>query len=313
MADTLDRRTFLAASAAAATVVAAKPATASTTATYQDGTSPWPLVINASTIRPVPPMEKIAITAETGWDGIELWNNDLEQLEEEGHSLKDVAKRMEDLGIFVPNIIGLWDCMPPTEEAFVASLDATRERMRRAADIGAHYVAAVPSPDRADFDLAWGAACYRRLLEMGREDYGITVGCEFVGFLKGVHRLGQAAAIALDADDPEACLICDTFHLWRGGSGFRGIRHLDPRFIAIFHWNDVPEGLVRAEGKDADRVYPGEGQLPLHGLLRDLRDMGYERALSLELFRREHWESDPRQVAATGLQMMRENIAEALA
>jgi sugar phosphate isomerase/epimerase len=315
MGNALDRRTFLTATAAGFSAAALAGNTAAESpapAKYQEGISPWPLALNASTIRPAAPMEKIAIAAKTGWDGLELWINDLEQLEEEGHNLKEVAKQMQDQGLYVPNIIGLWECMPETEEAFEASLEKTRERLRRSADIGSLFVAAIPSPDREDFDLAWGAECYRRLIEIGRADYGITVAFEFVGFLKGVHRLGQAAAIALDANDPDACLICDTFHLWRGGSGFNGIRHLDPKFIADFHWNDIPAATVREEGGDADRVYPGDGHLPLHQLLRDLRDMGYSRALSLELFRRDHWESDLQEVAATGLRKMRENIAAAL-
>ena len=315
MTQGLDRRSFFATAAAGlgAATLAGKAAHAATLPLkYQEGISPWPLALNASTIRPAAPMDKIAIAAETGWDAIELWINDLEQLEADGHNLKEVAKQIQEKGLFVPNIIGLWDCMPEGEDAFAASLEKTRERMRRCSDIGSHFVAAIPAPDRPDFDLAWGAECYRRLLDIGRNDYKLTVAVEYVGFLKGVFRLGQASAIGLDANDPDACLICDTFHLWRGGSGFNGIRHLDPNFIANFHWNDIPKETVREEGGDADRVYPGDGDLPLHQLLRDLRDIGYTRTLSLELFRREHWESDLKEVAATGLRKMRENIAGAL-
>jgi len=309
----MNRRGFLrtslagvGATAAVSTALAAAPEKR-----YQEGVSPWPLALNASTIRPTPPLEKIRIAAETGWDALELWINDLEQIESEGGNLKEVAKQIEDLGLFVPNIIGLWECMPPTEEAFEQSLEKTRERMRRSADVGSHYVAAIPAPDREDFDLKWGAECYRRLLEIGRNDYGITVAFEFVGFLKGVHRLGQAAAIAIDADHPDACIICDTFHLYRGGTGFQGVRHLAPTAIANFHWNDMPADVPQFEGKDEHRIYPGEGILPLTQVLKDLKAIGYERTLSLELFRREHWEQDPKVVAETGLRKMRENITAA--
>lgn len=313
MANELSRRGFLAASMAGAGLVAtnACAAAAPLEKKFQEGVSPWPLALNASTIRPTAPMDKIEIAAATGWDAIELWINDLEDLEKDGHNLKDVAKKIADLGLFVPNIIGLWNCMPDTPEAFEESLAATRERMRRSAEIGSHFVAAIPSPDRADFDLKWGAEMYRRLLEIGRNDYGITVAFEFVGFLQGVHRIGQASAIAIDADDPDACLICDTFHLYRGGSGFNGVKHLQPDFIANFHWNDMPADIPQSEGKDEHRIYPGDGILPLHQVLRDLRAIGYKRTLSLELFVRELWEMDPRDVAAEGLRKMRENIAAA--
>ncbi|MFP4502487.1 MAG: sugar phosphate isomerase/epimerase family protein [Candidatus Hydrogenedentota bacterium] len=315
MGVSMNRRRFLGAGLAGAGLAAAAPVTstqaAETVKAYQEGVSPWPLALNASTIRPVPPLEKIAVAADTGWDAIELWIDDLEALEKEGHDLKDVAKRVADAGLYVNNIIGLWNCMPATEEAFEESLGATRERLRRSAAVGSRYVAAIPAPDRADFDLKWGAQLYKRLLDIGRDDYGIKVAFEFVGFLEGVHRLGQAAAIALDANDPDASLVCDTFHLYRGGSGFRSIRHLAADFIANFHWNDMPAGVPRSEGKDAHRIYPGEGILPLEQALRDLKDIGYKRSLSLELFRREHWEADPREVARAGLDKLRANIVAA--
>lgn len=315
----LNRRNFLQTVASGAgALVASQPvragaaeAGATQEKRYQNGASPWPLAINASTIRPTPPLEKIKVAAETGWDALEFWINDLEQIEKDGGNLKEVRRQIEDLGLFVPNIIGLWDCMPPTAEEFEKSLEVTRERMRRASDIGSHFVAAIPAPDRPDFDLKWGAECYRRLLQIGRDDYGITVAVEFVGFLQGVHRMGSAAAIGIDADDPDACLICDTFHLYRGGTGFKGIKHLAPSFIANFHWNDMPADVPQFEGKDEHRLYPGEGILPLTQALQDLKAIGYKRTLSLELFRREHWEMDPREVSAMGLRKMLDNIAAA--
>lgn len=290
---------------AAADAAPAKP--------YQGNTSPWPICINTSTIRPTPFEEKIVIAAETGYDGIEVWINELEEFEKAGGDLTALAREIQDRGLFVPNVIGLWGCMPPTEEAFEKSLEPTRNRMRMAAAVGSQHIAAIPSPDRPDFDLKWGAAMYRRLLEIGKEEFGITVAFEFVGFLKGVHRLGQACAIAVDADHPDACLIADTFHLYRGGSGFDGLAHLDGGFIADFHWNDVPADPPRDQLGDEHRIYPGDGILPLEKTLRHLVAIGYRGPLSLEMFNRDHWKQDPRQVAATALQKTRDLVASALA
>ncbi len=309
----MDRRTFLGVTTGAGLALTPARAGAQTKpATYQDGLSPWPLSLNTSTIRPAPLREKIAIATETGYDAIEPWINDLEKHEAEGGSLEDLGAEIRDLGLTVPNVIGLWSCMPAGKDAFDQSLEATRNRMRISAAIGSKHVAAVPSPDRADFDIGWGTECYRRLLEIGRDEFGIITAVEFVGFLKGIHRLGQAAAIALDANDPDACLIADTFHLFRGGSGLNGVRHLDGKFIAVFHWNDVLAEPPRKEQSDEHRVYPGDGVLPLTQLLKDLKAIGYTGPLSLELFSREHWKQDLKQVAATGLEKMRQGIRTAL-
>jgi sugar phosphate isomerase/epimerase len=278
---------------------------------YQGGISPWPLVLNASTIRPAPLQDKLTATAGAGWDGIELWIDDLEKHEKDGGNLKDLAKQIRDMGLFVPNIIGLWNCMPPTQEAFDASLPETRERMRRSAEVGSEFVAAIPAPDREDFDMAWGSHCYRELMRIGRDDYNIKVAFEFVGFFKGIHRLGQAAGVAIDTNDPAACLIMDTFHLFRGDSGFNGIKLIQPELIADFHWNDVPGDIPREKQGDEHRIYPGDGVLPLVQALKDLKAINYRRTLSLEIFCRKYWEQDPKQVAADGLRKMRECVAKA--
>lgn len=304
------RRSFLKAglelTAAAPAVLAANAAPPEKK--YQNGASLWPLCINTSTIRPATLKDKIRIAAEAGYDGIEPWIDELEEHEAAGGDLKSLGREIRDRGLFVPNIIGLWDSMPADKDAWQKSLATTRRRMRMSADVGAEHVAAIPAPDRADFDLKWGAERYRDLLKIGREEFGIIVACEFVGFLKGIHRLGLAAAIALDADDPDACLICDTFHLYRGGSGFNGLSQLGPKFIADFHWNDVPADPPREQLGDEHRIYPGDGILPLRQVLGELLTIHYTGPLSLETFNREHWKQDPALVAKTGLAKMREQV-----
>jgi sugar phosphate isomerase/epimerase len=269
---------------------------------YQDGASPWPLCLNTSTIRPQPLLDKIDVAAKAGYDMLELWIDEIEKYEQEGGNPKELGEMIKSKGLSVPNIIGLWDCMPMDEESFTASLTATKNRMRLSAAAGSKHVAAIPVPDREDFDLRTGISRYWELLKIGREEYGIIVAFEFVGFFKGIHRLGQAAAIALDADDSDACLIMDSFHLYRGGSGFNGVKHLNGNFIADFHINDVPAEPARETLRDKHRIFPGDGILPLVQLLKDLKTIDYRGPLSLEIFNEEEYKKDPLQVARTGLE-----------
>jgi sugar phosphate isomerase/epimerase len=307
----IDRRTFLQVGGAAglAGFGAGQVHAQADLERYQDGASQWPICLNTSTIRPAALTEKVRIADEVGYDGIELWINDLEKYEQEGGDLKELGAEIRDRGLFVPNVIGLWDGMPGTQEEWDASLPKSRERMRMSRDVGSRCIAALPFPDREDFDIRWGTYRYRDLLRMGRDEYGLRVIMEFIGFLKGVNRLGQACAMAIDSNEPTAAVLPDTFHLYRGGSGFRGIRHLAPEFIADFHWNDVPATPGQFELRDRDRIFPGDGILPLKECLRDLAAIGYAGPLSLELFNEEHWKMDPKIVAEQGLQKMIVNVA----
>ena len=45
-------------------------------------------------------------------------------------------------------------------------------------------------------------------------------------------------------------------------------------------------------------------------ILTDLKNMGGEKVLSLELFNRTYWKKDPLQVAKTGLRKMKSLVGE---
>jgi sugar phosphate isomerase/epimerase len=148
---------------------------------------------------------------------------------------------------------------------------------------------------------------------MGIADYRLVPAMVFVEFLPGCARLGQAAAIALDADHPQARIIPDAFHMHLGGSGFSGLRKIQGDFIAIFQFNDAPATPARGELKDEHRVFPGDGILPLEQCLRDLRDIGFERCVSLELYNPTYWKRDLLDVAREGREKTLRVIESALA
>ncbi len=281
---------------------------------WQSGRSPWPLCLDTATIRPASLEDKIRIAAEAGYDAIEPWDGELRDYENAGGSLEDLGKRIADAGLFVPSVIGLWNAIPPTREAFDAGLPETRNRMRMAAAIGSQQIQTIPQPQRPwqEFDLAWASARYREIIEIGVNDYDLVPALVFVQFLPGCARLGQAAAIALDADHPKARIIPDVFHMHIGDSGFSGLRKLQGDFIAIFQFNDAPASPAKGDLKDEHRVFPGDGILPLEQCLRDLRDIGFERCVSLELYNPEYWQRDLLDVAKEGLEKTLRVIESAL-
>ncbi|MFI4862473.1 MAG: sugar phosphate isomerase/epimerase family protein [Phycisphaerales bacterium JB063] len=318
MSSPITRRNLIkSAPLAAATLATGCAATGSTTARaaqaqaanaepkrWQGGVSPWPICLDSATIRPSPFEAKIRIAAAAGYDAIEPWEGELHEYEQQGGNLQDLGKRIRDAGMFVPSVIGLWGSLPPTREQFDASLEATRRRMRQASDLGAEFVQLVPQPARAwrDFDPKWAADRYRELLEIGINDYNIKPAVVFVEFLEGSRRMGQAAAIAIDANHPDATIIPDVYHMHIADSGFNGIKHLNGDFFAIFQFNDAPANPPKEQLKDEHRVYPGDGILPLTDILRDLKATGFSRCISLELYNPTYWEQDHLTVAQTGLE-----------
>ena len=268
----------------------------------------WKLSLNTSTISPASLDDKVGAAAKAGYDAIELWAGDLEKYEKDAKSLPDLGRRIKDLGLEVVNVIGLWGSMPVKEEDKAKTGEGIRTKLAQARKVGSKHIAALPTPDRADMDVLWAAKRYREILDIGKE-FGIVPAVEFVGFYKGIHTLGQAAAIAIEADNSDACIVCDTFHLYRGGSTFTGVALMDASAIAVCHFNDVPKEPAQFDLKDADRIYPGDGILPLPQFLRDLWKTGFRGPLSLEIFNRVEWKKDPFEVARLGLDKMRRVIA----
>lgn len=277
---------------------------------FQKGVSPWPICLDTATIRPASLRDKVKIAAKAGYDAIEPWDGELEKFEAEGGNLEDLGKEIRDLGLFVPSVIGLWNALPPTREQWEESLKDTRRRMRMAAAIGAQHVQTIPNTVGDNYDIRWVAARYRDIIEIGKSEYNLNPALVFVKYFP-LKTLGQAMAVALDANHPEAMVIPDVFHMYISEGGFEGLKLLKGNAIAIFQFNDAPASPSLAKLGDEHRVFPGDGILPLTDILKDLKVTGFDGCVSLELYNPEYWKQDLQQVAETGLRKTLEVIRKA--
>lgn len=267
--------------------------------------------LNTSTIRGQNPglLKYIEITSKAGYDGIELWVEDIKKFIEEGNSASKLKKILEDHGLKAENAIGFAPWMSPDEEKSHAGFAQMEEEMEMLAEIGCTRVAAPAIGTQAPLDMMKAGQQYKRLLELGRNT-GVMPQLEFWGAFPPFHHLGQTLMVAAVADDPDARILADVYHLFRGGSGYDGLKLVNGQAIEIFHMNDYVDSIPREQQEDKDRVYPGDGAAPMKQILTDLYNMGGEKVLSLELFNRDYWAQDPLEVAKTGLNKMKKLVAE---
>ena len=193
-------------------------------------------------------------------------------------------------------------------------LEQAKREMDLARRIGAARIAAPPAGARDGDRISLSAAAerYRALLELG-VSMGIVSQLELWGFSKVFSRLGEAVCIAMESGHPQACLLLDVFHIYKGGSDFHELRFVNGRALHVLHMNDYPARPPRAEINDGARVFPGDGVAPLSLVLRTLHEGGFDGFLSLEVFNRDYWRQDAHLVARTGLQKMRRTVELALA
>jgi 2-keto-myo-inositol isomerase len=277
---------------------------------------PFEYSLNSSTIRGQDlGIEKvIELTANAGYKGFEPWINELDAYTEQGGSLQDLGKKLADAGLKVPNVIGFPKWLVDDDDERAAGIEEAKRNLEMAQTIGAERLAAAPMgyQDKPGLDLDRAAERYRALLDVA-QDFGVVPMLEFWGFSKSLYRLGEALYIAAEADHPDACILADVYHIYKGGGSHTSLRLAGAETFGLFHVNDYPAEPPRETIGDADRVYPGDGIAPLAEIFQTLHNIGYPGMLSLELFNQSYWEQDASVVLATGMEKLREQVRAAFA
>jgi sugar phosphate isomerase/epimerase len=306
MNSNLNRRDLLRTSALALGAGLAAPALAAPEKAKDD--KPFRFSLNTATIQgqKIPIVKEVEIAAKAGYDAFEPWTRELDQYVKDGGDLADLGKRIRDAGMTVESAIGFAEWIVDDDAKRKKGLEEARRCMDMVAKIGGKRLAAPPvgATSQEVSSLMKIAERYRTLCEIGA-NIGVVPQAEVWGFSKTLSRLGETALVTIESAHPNACLLADVYHLHKGGSGFVGVNQLSAAAMHVFHLNDYPETPGRAEITDAHRVYPGDGVAPLKALLRDLRKLGFNGVLSLELFNRDYWKQDPLKVAQTGLEKMK--------
>jgi 2-keto-myo-inositol isomerase len=267
--------------------------------------------LNTSTIRGqnLGLRKDIEIAARAGYDSLELWVRDVQEYLDDGNSLTSLNRYIRDTGLEVANAIGFAPWLSDIDEVSEWGFSQMREEMEMLASIGCTRIAAAPAGEfeHPELNLFEAGEKYSRLLDLGRET-GVTPQLEFWGPSPVLFHMGQIMMAAAVANDPEACLLPDVYHLFRGGSGFESLKMLQGNMIEVFHINDYPGDKPREDQTDADRIYPGDGAAPMKQIYADLKAMGGIKYLSLELFNRTYWQQDALEVARTGLEKMKQFV-----
>lgn len=316
----LSRRELLATTGLACGAAFARtlPQTASAAEPGRTKDKPFGYCLNTATIRgqDVGIIREVEIAAAAGYDAIEPWMDTLDKYVKGGGSLKDLGKKIRDLGISVESAIDFAQWIVDDNAAREKGLEQARRDMETLAAIGGKRIAAPPAgatdKDKPSPELKSAAARYLKLLELG-DQIGIVPEAEVWGFSKTLSRLSETVYVAVESGHPKACVLPDVYHLHKGGSGFEGLKLLSGVAVQMFHINDYPADPPRETINDSHRVYPGDGIAPLPEILRDLHLAGFHGFLSLELFNRDYWKQDPLAVAKTGLEKMKSTVARSLA
>jgi 2-keto-myo-inositol isomerase len=280
---------------------------------------PFGYCLNTSTIRGEKGLaieRSIDVAAQAGYTAMEPWIDELERFVAQGGVLAELRRRFADRGLTVAGAVGFAEWIVEDAAQRAAGLEHMRRDMEMVAAIGGRFIAtpAIGAHKIGQHkpELKVIGERYRALLELGAKT-GVTPILELWGFSQTLSTLGEVLHAAAEARDTRACVLLDSYHLYKGGSDFNAVRLVNGAVLPVFHINDYPASPPRAEIDDSDRVYPGDGVAPLKELMRTLQAIGFKGYLSVELFNTSYWQLPPDVVAKTALEKTRAVVRSAFA
>lgn len=267
------------------------------------------LGFNGATTMKAPLEADVANAAAAGFSGIELWGAKLDTYLET-HSVKDLGRMLSQASLVPLSINSIEDA------TFSPDRKAVRERAVRWSKLAeeVHCPAIVVVPGVAPAG-ATETDIVKQSVEELRElcDLVAPTGTRLVfemigGQGRSVFEVTRAARVVKSAERKNLGLVIDTFHAYVGGTTPKALGEVDLRLVDIIHINDAEPRPV-AELRDSHRLYPGDGALPLGEMLSALK--GFRGVVSVEIFRPEYWERDPKEVARISFEKTKRVLAQA--
>jgi sugar phosphate isomerase/epimerase len=265
-----------------------------------------PFGISQFTTWPLTFEEDIALFREAGVDFIEVCEAKLDAANPDAQlrSLKDSGLRVSSVQ---PRLHSLFPDFPRPEPK---SPHQRMQCLRKTIELFGRYfpditlVTISGAAPNGNYALAYSVAAveYKEIAKIAA-DNGVRVALEPLNpILMNVDTflcsIAHAGRVVESVDHPKFGLFLDVWHFWEDVAAPELIQKFGGKIFGV-HVNDWHD--PRAFG---DRCLPGEGVIPLVGLLKAIRQTGYNGAYALEIFSETRlngslW-ADPRQTVIKG-------------
>jgi sugar phosphate isomerase/epimerase len=255
-------------------------------------------------------IKELEVAAKAGFRSVEIWIDSLQTYLQNGGTISDAKRRINDLGIKVENAIGFAKWIVPDEAERKKGIEQMKQEMELLAQIGCPRTAAPPigATEGILLDLPQVAERYRTILQLG-DQTGVVPQLELWGFSKNLSKLSEVAYVAIQSGHPSARILLDVFHLYKGGSSLATLPLVSSYAVEILHVNDYVANMPATTITDADRIYPGDGIAPIRTILQTLKNPQRPLIISTEIFNKNYYRQDALTVASTALAKMKKVTA----
>ena len=262
------------------------------------------LAVNQATLMKTPMALFLGAISKAGFEGVELRRDETFAYLTD-HSVEDLKDLLtkNNLDCITFNAMELFSLCP--EKEFQRILYYSEKLMIIGNKIGCDTIIAVPSfldePFISESKIITQTVDRLKIIAILAENYTFKIGFEPLGFPNcSVRKIETALKIIEYENLLDMGLIIDTFHFFISEHSIEELETIELEKLWLIHINDAIEKPFN-ELQDFHRVLPCQGFFNLEMFVDKLKDIGYDKWLSLELFNEQKWEEDPYKVAEDGI------------
>jgi 4-hydroxyphenylpyruvate dioxygenase len=235
-----------------------------------------------------------------GCRAVEVWLTKLEK-HLETVSVADTQKALAGRGLTLPAAAYQGGLLLSQGEQRKAHVDHFRRRLELCQAFGIRtLVLAADFAQKPDPQSLGRAVVSLKQAGQWAAAFGARLALEFRGTDAFCSCLDTAVSLVEQAREPNVGVCLDVFHFYKGPSKPEDLERLTAANLFHVQVCDVA-GVPRELMTDSDRVMPGDGDFRLEPVVRRLKQIGYDGAVSVELMNPELWRANPKQVVELGL------------
>ena len=247
-----------------------------------DVLGPDDLVLHAATLRSASCLELCDAAVAGGFRGVTFYPTQIRRARASGLSLLDLRSALRERGLELADLDPLLNWMPGDD--FASELSASEaEHYEVAEALGARSLN-VAQAFRPRIEIDAAAEALAGVCDRAWE-HGLIITLEFLPWA-GIPDIATARAVVERCGRPNASLMVDTWHTFRGPSTEAQLAALPGKLVGSIQINDAPAepaGDLLTETTTA-RLLPGEGAIPLERWIRMLDANGCRAPIGVEVF-----------------------------
>lgn len=247
---------------------------------------------------------KLRAIAEAGFDGVEIFENDL--LTYDGGGARDVGRLLRELGLACTAFQPFRDFEGMPEPLRSRTFDRIERKFDVMEELGANLLLVCSNVSPSS--LGDRARIIDDFRELGTRAAarGLRVGYEALSWGRHVFDHRDAWSIVRDAQHPAIGLILDSFHSLARRVPIESLPDIDPSRIFMVQLADAP--LLEMDLLSWSRHFrnlPGQGDLQIVPYVAALRSRGFDGIWSLEIFNDRFRASPATTTAVDGMRSLR--------